>query len=422
MLRRVLCGTLIAFAICRVTSGGDWPGFRGPNGDGTAPNETAPSEWGPEKNIRWKKELPGPGNSSPIVSRGRVYLATAEDRGKKRHLICFDRKTGEKVWVKTVEHDKAELTHETNPPCASTPVTDGERIVVWHGSPGVFCYDVNGELLWQRKLGDVEHIWGFGSSPVIHRGAVILNYGPGLQTFVVALDLKNGEILWKVDEKGGVGPSDKKLAGSWSTPIVATLAGKEQIISSMATRVIAYDPQNKGEILWSCSGLSSDRGDLSYASPVISGDVLVALGGYQGPSLGLRLGGSGDITETHRIWREAEKQPQRIGSGVVVDGKLFIANAGPGTAQCIECATGKTLWTERLNAGDHWGSCILVDKKIYVTGQKGVTTVFRPNPEKFELIAENDFGEPSNATPAFSDGEIFFRTDKHIYCVSEAKD
>lgn len=412
--------SIAIFACCSLQAG-DWPGFRGPNGDGTAPQESAPTEWGPEKNIRWKKELPGPGNSSPIVSGGHVFLATAEDGGKKRHLICFDRKTGEQVWVKTIEYDKAERTHETNPPCASTPVTDGERIVVWHGSPGIFCYDMAGKLLWEQKLGDVEHIWGFGSSPILHRGAVILNYGPGRESYITALDLKSGEVLWKVDEPGGVGPDDKKLAGSWSTPIVATVAGKEQIISSMPTRVVAYDPENKGAILWSCGGMSSERGDLSYASPVVTGDVLVALGGYQGPAIGLKLGGSGDITETNRLWREAEKQPQRIGSGVVVDGKLYIANAGPGTAQCIECATGKTLWTERLNAGDHWGSCVLADGKIYVTGQKGVTTVFRPNPEKFELIAENDLGEPSNATPAISDGEIFLRTNKHIYCVSEKK-
>ncbi|MGE3317625.1 MAG: PQQ-binding-like beta-propeller repeat protein [Planctomycetaceae bacterium] len=421
MSKIVTLGLLFFCLACGSLHAGDWPGFRGPDGNGIAPGESVPSEWGPEKNIRWKKPLPGPGNSSPIVSGGHVYLATAEDKGKKRHLICFDRATGDRVWVKTVEYDQAELSHETNPPCASTPVTDGERIVVWHGSPGIFCYDTQGKLLWERKLGNVEHIWGFGSSPILHRGAVIINYGPGVKSFVAALDLESGEVLWTVDEPGGVGPDDKKLAGSWSTPIVATVAGKEQIICSMPTRVVAYDPQNKGAILWSCGGMSSERGDLSYASPVISGDLLVALGGYQGPAIGLKLGGSGDITETNRIWREAEKQPQRIGSGVVVDGKLFIANAGPGTAQCIDCATGKTLWTERLNAGDHWGSCVLVDGKIYVTGQKGVTTVFRPNPEKFELVAENDLGESSNATPAISAGEIFLRTDNNIYCVSEKK-
>src|SRR5262245_5447997 len=117
-----------AAVLCGLVSAGDWPGFRGPNGDGIAPEEKAPTEWGPEKNIRWKKPLPGPGNSSPIVSRGRVFLATAEDGGKKRHLMCFDRKSGEQIWVKTIEYDKAEPTHETNPYCASTPVTDGERI------------------------------------------------------------------------------------------------------------------------------------------------------------------------------------------------------------------------------------------------------------------------------------------------------
>lgn len=417
MLKTVLAGFLIAATTC-VAKAADWPGFRGPNGNGVTSEENVPTEWGPKKNIRWKKPLPGPGNSSPIVSRGRVFLATAETGGKKRHLYCFDRQTGGEMWVKTVEYNQPEPTHETNPACASTPVTDGERVVVWHGSPGVFCYDRNGKLLWERDLGQVEHIWGFGSSPILHRGSVILNYGPGVKTFVVALDIETGDVQWKVDEPGGVGPDDMKLAGSWSTPIVATVQGKEQLICSMPTRVVAYDPKNKGMVLWTCLGMSSERGDLSYASPIVSEDVLIALGGYQGPAMGIRLGGSGDVTETHRLWRDAERQPQRIGSGVVVDGKLYIANAGPGTAQCIECQTGKVVWTERLNAGDHWGSCVLTDGNIYVTGQKGVTTVFRPNPEKFELVAENDLGEPSNATPAISEGELFLRTDAHLYCIS----
>lgn len=421
MPHRILASLVLALITISTANAADWPAFRGKSGDGIAENEKVPTEWGPEKNIRWKKKLPGPGNSSPIVSNGKVFLACAEDGGKKRHLYCFDRKTGDQIWVKTVTYVKPELTHETNPYCASTPITDGKHVIVWHGSPGIFCYDVDGKELWQREFGEVEHIWGFGSSPILYQDTVIFNYGPGVKTFVVALDIESGNLRWIHPEKGGVGPKEQKLAGSWASPIVATIDGKDQIICSMPTRVVAFDPQKSGEILWSCSGLTSDRGELAYASPVISGDMLVALGGYQGPAMGVKLGGSGDVTKTNRVWHEVEKQPQRIGSGVVVDGKLYIGNAGPSTAQCIECATGKTLWTERLNGGDHWGSVVLVNGLCYVTGQKGITTVFKPNPEKFEQVAVNDLGESSNATPAISDGEIFLRTDEHLYCVSEKK-
>jgi len=148
---------------------GDWPAFRGPSGNGVAPEDKAPLHWAPGKNVRWKAPLPGPGNSSPIVSRGRVFITCAEDEGRKRNLYCFDRRTGEKLWVRTVNHTNAEPTHRTNPYCASTPVADGSRVIVWHGSAGVFCYDFSGREVWKRVLGEVRHDWGYASSPILHR-------------------------------------------------------------------------------------------------------------------------------------------------------------------------------------------------------------------------------------------------------------
>jgi outer membrane protein assembly factor BamB len=157
---------------------------------------------------------------------------------------------------------------------------------------------------------------------------------------------------------------------------------------------------------------------LVYAAPVVSDGVGVAFTGWvNGPTIGFKLGGSGDVTASNRLW--LEKQPQRIGSGVVIDGRVYIVNAGPGTAQCIECRTGKTLWTERLEGGESWGSVVQAAGRLYVTSRRGVTTVFRPSPEKFELLAMNDLREPSNATPAVSDGQIFLRTDAHLYCIAE---
>jgi outer membrane protein assembly factor BamB len=165
--------------------------------------------------------------------------------------------------------------------------------------------------------------------------------------------------------------------------------------------------------------LPSERGDLVYTSTVIAGNLGVAMGGYKGPAIGFKLGGSGDVTDTNRIWREEDKQPQRIGSGVVVGNHLYVANAGPSTAQCIDIETGKDLWVDRLDGGDHWGSVVMAAGRLYVTGQKGITHVFKPNPEKLELLASNDLGESSNATPAISDGQIFLRTDGHLYCIAE---
>ena len=395
----------------------DWPAFRGPDGTGIARDDHAPLHWGPGKNLRWKAPLPGPGNSSPIVSHGRVFITCAEDEGRKRNLYCFDRQKGEMLWVRTVEFPTVEPTHRGNPYCGSTPVADGEHVVVWHGSAGLFCYSFDGTLVWQKDLGAARHEWGYASSPILHRGKVILNFGPGARTFLVALDLNTGELRWKHEEAGGLEATDKRMVGSWSTPIVIHVDGRELLLCSMPTRVIACDPET-GTLLWFCEGLGADKVDMVLATPVVSEGIGVAFTGWvNGPTIGFKLGGSGDVTAPNRLW--LEKQTQRIGSGVVVDGHVYIVSAGPGTVQCIECLTGKILWTERLEGGESWGSLVLVGQRFYVTSRRGVTTVFRANPEKLEVLAMNDLGEPSNTTPAISDGAIFLRTDGHLYCIAE---
>lgn len=409
--------TLVLCGIASTAGAGDWPAFRGPDGNGVAQEDKAPLHWGPAKNVRWKAPLPGPGNSSPIVSHGHVFVTCAEEQGRKRNLYCFDRQTGERLWVRTVKLATTEPTHRSNPYCASTPAADGSRVVVWHGSAGVFCYSFDGKEVWKRDLGPMRHEWGYASSPILHRGKVLLNFGPGSRTFLAALDLGTGELLWKQDEPGGLDATDKKMIGSWSTPIVVQVDGKEQVLCSMPTRVIACDPET-GSLLWACAGLGDEKADLVYASPLVADGIGVAFTGWiSGPTIGFKLGGSGDVTVSNRLW--LEKQPQRIGSGVAVDGCVYLVNAGPGTAQCLECRTGKVRWTDRLAGGESWGSLVLAAGRLYVTSRRGVTTVFRPNPEKLDVLASNDLGEPSHATPAVSDGQIFLRTDGHLYCIAE---
>jgi len=400
------------------TTAGDWPGFRGLNGNGKTSETNLPVEWNKEKNVKWSFELPGPGNSSPIVSHGRVFVTCAEDEGTKRHLYCIDRKTGKLLWKKTVVWNKPEKMHKTNPYCGSTPAADGERVVVWHGSAGIFCYDFSGKELWKKDLGPFTHIWGYGSSPVIHNGKVFLNAGPGKRQFLIALDLKSGKQVWKTDEPGGSDSAKGRYIGSWSTPVIVTVDGQQQLLCSMPTRVVAYHPDS-GKLLWEISGIKGPRGDLFYTSPVVAGDVGVVMGGYKGPIIAFKLGGSGDVAEKNILWRSKGPQPQRIGSGVVVDEHLYVANADGGTAQCFELQTGKLKWRTRLGGGAHWGALVFADGRLYVTNQRGVTHVFKPNPEMFESITTNTLGERSNSTPAMSDGEIFLRTAGGVYCISK---
>lgn len=398
----------------------DWNQFRGPNTDGVAEGSGYPTQWSAESNIKWKAALPGNGNSSPVVSAGRVFVTAAEDEGRKRSLLCFDRTNGKQLWVQSVAFDRVTETHKTNPYCGSTPAADGQHVVVWHGSAGLYCYDFEGTEVWNRQFGEFKHIWGYGTSPIILGDRVIVHCGPGQEVFMTAVDLKTGETLWRTDEPiegNGSYNANKKYMGSWSSPVVAQVGDRQRIFCTMPTRVNAYDPET-GEIVWSCQGIGGPRGDLAYSSPMILGDIGVAQGGFRGPAIGFRLTGEGDVTETARLWRVEEGNPQNIGTGVFVDGYLYKANAGPSTLQCIDPQTGKELWQERAPGDNYWGSIVLADGRMYVTNQRGDTDVILPNPEKLELVTSNKLGEPSNSTPAFSDGEIFLRTAKSLYCVA----
>ncbi|MFP6767922.1 MAG: PQQ-binding-like beta-propeller repeat protein [Planctomycetaceae bacterium] len=397
----------------------DSPSFRGPRGDGQS-TEQVPLRWGPRMNVKWRSALPHAGHGSPVISRGKVFVTCANAKGTQRGLYCFDRKTGKQSWSRVVSFEKVEPTHKTNPYGASTPVSDGRRVVVWHGSAGLFCYDHEGRPLWKLDPGDVKHIWGYASSPILYADRVFLHHGPGVETFMLAVSVATGKVIWKTPEPGGANDRDPRMVASFSTPVLATVGGTDQLICSMATRVVAYDPGN-GKVLWSVDGLPSPRGDLVYTSPLISGNIGVAMGGYQGPRMAFRLGGSGNVTKTHRLWRVEAKQPQRIGSGVIVGAYVYISNAGPGTVECIEVKTGKLAWQARLPSGNAWSSTVRAGDHLYVTDQGGTTHVFRPTPKKFDLVASNPIGEKSNATPAFSDGEVFLRTDAGLFCIAAPK-
>lgn len=417
MFNRASClFALLLFAAVPAWAG-NWPAFRGGDANTVAEGTGYPTEWGSEKNIAWRTELPGDANSSPILFGRRVFVTTAQDNGKNRTLHCFHRETGKELWAKSVEFEGDEPTHKTNPYAASSPVTDGERVIVWHGTPGVFCYDMQGNLQWQRELGEIDHIWGYGSSPILYKDRVILNHGPGTETFLVALDKESGEVIWKTEEPGGSTSAKGRYIGSWSTPVMAEVDGETQILCSMPTRVVAYDPED-GNILWTVGGLASERSDLAYTSLIVSGDIGVAMGGFKGPALAFKLGGQGDVTEKNRLWRTEGPQPQRIGTGVIVGDHIYMANAGPGTIQCLDLKTGKQLWVERVK-GNHWGSMVLADGHLYVTNKNGTTYVLRPDPESCQIVATNELDEPSNATPAFSDGELFLRTSQALYCISK---
>ena len=394
----------------------NWPAWRGPTGQGISTDKKLPVKWSATQNVKWKVPLPDAGNSTPTVWGDKIFLTQATEKGKKRSLWCVSRKDGSKLWEKTVEFATPGKIHVTNTYCAASPVTDGERVVVSHGSAGVYCYDLSGQELWHRDLGPNRHFWGGAASPVIHGDLVILNFGPGVRSFLIAMNKMDGKDVWKVDEREG---KEEEYFGSWSTPVIADVKGRKELVMSWAGVVKGYNPAT-GELLWSCSGLekeppATDR--LTYTSPLVSQDVIVAAAGYAGPSIGLKTGGKGDVTESHRLWRVAGN-PQRIGSGVIVGDHAYLVNE-PGLA-CIELKTGKEVWNERI-PGSVWGSIVLADGKLHVVSQTGVTHVIAAKP-KFESIARNELdGAKTQASIVPSDGEFLIRTYKHLWCIAEKK-
>ena len=392
-------------------AGDDWPQFRGPGGTGVSSEKKLPLEWGRDKNVRWRVEMPAAGNSSPIVSRGRVFVTVAEEKGKQRHLLCLDRKSGKELWRRTVTRPAGDKTHAANPHCAATPCADGERVVVWQAAAGLHCYDYEGKKLWSLDPGGVGHEWGEGSSPVIHGDRVLLNWGPGVKTSLFSVEKHSGKTVWKHDETGG---DNKKWIGSWATPLVTKVGGKDQIILGYPRHVKGFDPAS-GKVLWTCEGLS----DLVYADVALGDGVGVATGEDEGgETVAFRLGGEGNVTATHRLW--SRKRKMEVGTGVIIGRHLWTAD-DPGFIRCTEVSTGREVLKERSPKGGAWGSIISAAGRLYVTTKSGHTVVFRPDLKGIKILAVNGFGEKSNSTPAISDGEIFLRTRAAVYCVSESR-
>jgi outer membrane protein assembly factor BamB len=419
MIPSTLCFAIALQLPCNAPAG-DWSSFRGSNGDGIALGEKPVQLWGPSQNVAWRVQLTGSGNGSPIVIGHRVLLNCAKDLGRRRTLHCYDAADGRDLWSRSVAIDVAELTHKSNPYCGTTPVSNGEVVVVWHGTAGLHCYTLEGKQVWSRDLGEIRHLWGYGTSPIIYKDRVILNSGANSTNFVMAVRVADGATIWKTEEPGGQSNEtpDGVMTGSWCTPVLAHAVDQDIVVCGMPTRIVAYDPDD-GQILWSCGGLTGSNGNVVYASPVIGSGIAVVMAGYKGPTVGVRLGGAGDLTETHRIWQSTTSNPQRIGSGVIVGQSIYVANADGGTIQCLDLATGQERWRARVRGGPHWASTVLAGGMLYATNQTGTTRVFRPNPNRFELVAENNLDELINATPAFSDNKVFIRTVKHLYCISE---
>ena len=409
---------IILFALAGDMSADNWPMWRGPLGTGIANEKQLPTRWDSETNVKWKTPLPERGNSTPVIWEKRVFLT--QSKASQRLVLCLNRADGSVLWEKGTDYSGPEKFHPTNTPCAASPATDGEIVVANFGSAGIFAFDFEGRKLWQADLGTVTHQWGYAASPVLDGERCYIHFGPGTNHMVVALEKRSGKKLWHVNvpiehpsERTDGFAGKQGEVGSWSTPILVQANQRTELVVSLPGRLAAFDLKN-GEELWRCGGLNP----LLYTSAMAGEGVVIGSGGYGGSTVAVRPGGVGDVTGK-RLWHKL-RDKQRIGSGVIAKGHLFILNT-PGTAQCISLKTGDTVWEQRLSGSgsrsESWSSMILSNDLIYVNNQAGDVFILRAAPE-FELIATNSIQDGiMNASVAASDGEIFLRTEKHLWCI-----
>ncbi len=418
----------LVFVAALSVSAANWPAWRGANADGISTEKNLPLKWSKDENVRWRVPLPEAGNSTPIVWGNQIFVT--QSVGDRRTLMCFNRADGKLLWQAGVTAKVKDPTHATNPYCSASPVTDGERVIVSFASEGLFCFGLDGKEMWRRTdFGRQIHIWGNAASPVIHGNLCFLNFGPGETTYLLAVDKLTGKTIWKNEEPGGDSggpppaakdaPANKKAAprgkwlGSWTTPPIIREGGHDSLLMSWPGRLCALDPAT-GQERWTCAGLTP----LVYTSPFHSSGVVVAMSGFGGSAMAVRTGGAGDVTGTKRLWH-LPRSPQRIGSGVIHEGHIYIHN-DPGTAMCLNLETGKEVWNERLKgataSGQNWSSVMLADGKCYTITQGGDCFVFKASPT-FELLATNPLGERSNSSIVPSNGELFIRTHKALWCI-----
>ena len=415
---------MFCFGLAVTLQATNWPSWRGDlAGSGIVKDNSVPLEWGNKKNIRWRVPLPDRGNSSPVIWGDKVFITQAIEAEKRRSVMCFNKRTGVMLWQNGLIYGKQEKTHQTNPYCSGSPVTDGRVVIANYASAGVVAYDLEGEELWRRDLGPQIHVWGNGTSPVLYDDVCIMYHGPGSDSMLYGLDKLSGRTIWKrsIEEKDdpkredGFRGANGGVVGAFTTPIVIKAKSRPEIIISGANSLQAFNPVD-GKDLWHCFGLNP----LVYTSPVFDGNAVLSMGGYFGASIAVKPGGEGDVT-SKLLWRDPRSKKNRLGTPVIHNGYAYFANMS-GFAECVDMKTGKIIFEERLlstgNNSASWASPILVADRVYVINQSGDTNVFRASP-KFELLATNSVGEYSNSTLAVSDGAIYIRTHKSLWCVAK---
>ncbi|HEY5315210.1 MAG TPA: PQQ-binding-like beta-propeller repeat protein [Pirellulales bacterium] len=380
-----------------------WPRFRGPTGQGNSTAQNLPLHWSATENVVWKSKLPGSGNSSPIIWQDRLFVTSAGEQGTQRSVHCLRLSDGSLLWSRTLPaHEVEPNVREKNGFASATPVTDGQRVIAFLGSGGLVAYDFAGRQLWHHPLPVFNTTWGTGASPLLYHDLVILVQDQNkAESLFIALDKNTGAPRWQQKRDKAMG---------WSTPIIVRAGDHDELIYAGGETVRGYDPHT-GQELWVLRGATREV----VPTIIVGRDLLYAASGRQGPTLGLRPGGHGEVTDTHLAWRTPRGGPH-VPSPVLYEGRLYTVN-DTGIATCLNAADGKLLWQARIR--DKFSASPLESQgRLYCPSESGVTYVLEAGP-KFKILAQNDLGQPILASPAALNGRLYLRTADEVFCLAK---
>ncbi len=438
-LYSLICGALIFCGGRALAGENDWPQWRGPHGSGISPETNLPTEWSDTRNVLWKTRIPGMGHSSPIVWGNRIFLTTSvegapipgrtrvihkdakgeeyihpdsmgADHNYSLRVLSIDRDTGRVLWQHEVyDGPVQDDRHRRNTYASCTPVTDGRYVYFFFEAQGLYCYDFDGNQIWKASFPDwLKGGMGPGISPVLYENLVILQCDRelGEGSYITALDKGTGKTVWK---------TERKNRRSWATPLLVAAGGRTELVTSGVEAVISYDPAT-GKELWRSKGV------VSHAIPSLvtgHGMVFATAGSGAKVAMGIKLGGSGNITDTpHLVW-EYRKGTAYVPSPILYGDYLYLMTEA-GLLTCLDARTGEVKYEGgRVPiAASFKASPVAFEGMILLTSEDGDSFVIKAGPEH-EVLRTNSLGEPIWASPAISHGRIFIRTDRHLYCIGK---
>ncbi len=418
MKRSIANKTHLCFAIlflCVTTTvahAENWAGWRGPNRNGVSSETGIATNWSATDGVLWKAAVPGSGISNPIIWNDRVFLTASDGKNLSNlHVICLSRDTGEKLWHLQFWGTAPTRYHNNKSSMASpSPVTDGKHIYAFFGTGDVFCMTKDGQLVWQRSLaseyGVFENRFAASSSPLLFRDSLLLQVDHYGDSYLISLETSTGANRWKTDRPG--------YWLSWASPQLVKVPGDDQFefVVSGSQRLEGYDPVN-GKKLWTVGGMRRE----CIPTPLLKDGLIYAVSGPKGPTMAIKPGGRGDVSKTHVVWSNSRGAPF-VPSAILAGGRYYLID-DQGIGTCLNVETGESIWQKRF-PGRFTASPIAAEGNIYFIDESGTTTVVDASANEYREVAKNPLGEPVFASPAISQGRLFIRTTRHLFCIGKA--